>query len=981
MSTRVMTASSVANEFAASILRTAEHQKRSSSAPNHTFQSIPPKPMRRKLSSASSPSTNSAWSAMNSSQSSPFTANDWIHFRMQQHSLGIISEVMVSLGVAILTIWIIQDAWTPMWATICIQLLFLWTMIYLPRMAIGRDVSFKSMKEVFSSWPRFVLDSRRKNSGGLSDGDERFLKSTPSSFVFLDRVAIWQTRPGVLETIQSPQIADAYLALTILSHGLLFFCRSSCPVELITICLAYISPYFCLLRRTRICVYLLLLVLSGGLGQIGPSILMSGTTPTWQFRYPFPATAMYTTAITVFFVFTLASLRTASLVVARNMIIMLHEAKNSRDSLWSRMSHEIRNPLFALLASSDCLSETKMTREQRRLVGNLRTSSAILYSLLDNILSFAKVKRGEWKLHWRPSNLSECIRQIVQEARPTAEKKGLKLEFQVEHSLPSPVLVDEAMIEEVVFSLLSNAIRYTDAGSVTVRVSLRRRSPETQNEAPILNAGRSTPFEFVISVEDSGVGISSENLQHVFEPFYQIHKERNIGLNGAGVGLFLVKSLVHLWGGTVAAYSQAGLGSTFSFSMPCMVPEDTCNVFQPPHDVVASDEVSKVAPATGRRWSRITLPPQLSSTHEGGLLYSSDADTFGSMLEFRRESSRSYSHSRSSSTSISVNSVPAQYAMEGSADNLRSPQTEDDMSSRKHRTDRSSFMQCKSPQEESRGFSRNAWTMDQLSSRRSTDPESPRVPSLARFGRRMSVSRPRMLREDQDSPISLSFAAPALPSLSTEASFPKKNAQLRDYVLEDVAKISPAATGNRSSSSAVSSASSVDNFADCSSVNSPAVSLGSKHELDGKESRKEVHVFIAEDQEMIAKLVAKFVSTCTIPSDLRVVTHVVDDGDALVLDIQNFVAHHKNVPCLIISDLHMPKVQGDQAILEIKDVCMQECHRSPFCVILTGDESEDTYRAGERCGADKVLIKPIRKNAVQEVLTSAIAQSRSFNQL
>lgn len=227
------------------------------------------------------------------------------------------------------------------------------------------------------------------------------------------------------------------------------------------------------------------------------------------------------------------------------------EAENQAKSRFlALMSHELRTPLNAVLGFSQLLERRDfgpLNDRQVRYVSNIRTAGQNLLSLVNDLLDFSKVSADRMTFHVEPVNVQELVDEAVGSIRPSADDKHLSLEQSVEPGLTA--YADSFRLRQVLLNLLSNGIKFTDSGTVTVRAE---------------SAGDKT----CIAVTDTGIGIPEDQLPRLFSEFAQLDSGFAREHQGTGLGLALSKRLVFGMGGTIQVESKAGSGTTFTVLIP-----------------------------------------------------------------------------------------------------------------------------------------------------------------------------------------------------------------------------------------------------------------------------------------------------------------------------------------------------------------------------------------------------------------------------
>ncbi|SDE35732.1 Signal transduction histidine kinase [Massilia sp. PDC64] len=229
-----------------------------------------------------------------------------------------------------------------------------------------------------------------------------------------------------------------------------------------------------------------------------------------------------------------------------------------RSNFLAQMSHELRTPLNAIIGYAQLLKRERHLLNDRQAAGlaTIHESGQHLLTLINDILDLARVEAGRMVLYPAAVHLGTFLQVVVDIMRVKAEEKGLAFEYALAPDVPAAVTVDETRLRQVLLNLLGNAVKFTDRGTVSLRVS---RLPST--------AGDDACVRLHFEVADTGIGMSAQQLGRLFQPFEQVaDMPRRAG--GTGLGLAISQQLVHLMGGHIDVASEPGKGSTFRFELP-----------------------------------------------------------------------------------------------------------------------------------------------------------------------------------------------------------------------------------------------------------------------------------------------------------------------------------------------------------------------------------------------------------------------------
>ena len=248
----------------------------------------------------------------------------------------------------------------------------------------------------------------------------------------------------------------------------------------------------------------------------------------------------------------------------------LARATRLKDEFLANMSHELRTPLNAIMGMSEGLQEQVfgiVNEQQIKALQTIERSSSHLLELINDILDVAKIESGQMELDCTPVSINHLCQSSLPFIKQQALQKRIQLEIKVPLNLPD-LLIDERRMRQVLINLLNNAVKFTpNGGRITLEVSgqQRRADPDSVDSPPHFLVKETLQ----IAVIDTGIGIASEHINKLFQPFIQIDGALNRQYQGTGLGLALVKRIVELHGGQVGLTSEVGVGSCFTIDLPC----------------------------------------------------------------------------------------------------------------------------------------------------------------------------------------------------------------------------------------------------------------------------------------------------------------------------------------------------------------------------------------------------------------------------
>ncbi len=237
----------------------------------------------------------------------------------------------------------------------------------------------------------------------------------------------------------------------------------------------------------------------------------------------------------------------------------------SKTMLLATVTHDLQTPLGSILGFSDLLKKTQLNPTQKKYISNILSSSDYILNLVNDLVDFSKLENNKIKIRKTAFNPKKLIKTLFDTLKQNAQDKDIVLLYELEDALDINIISDPYRLKQVLTNLITNAIKFTPEGNVKI-------------------TGKTANDMIIFQISDTGIGISTEQQQLIFEEFTQAHPDIEKQFGGTGLGLTISKRIVEMLGGSIEVKSQLGQGSVFSVTIPLVISDSISEEQKPPHN-------------------------------------------------------------------------------------------------------------------------------------------------------------------------------------------------------------------------------------------------------------------------------------------------------------------------------------------------------------------------------------------------------------
>jgi len=257
---------------------------------------------------------------------------------------------------------------------------------------------------------------------------------------------------------------------------------------------------------------------------------------------------------------------------AEQRLKMAEESNKTKGHFLATMSHEIRTPMNAIIGMAELILRKELPTEAREQALVIKSSGDHLLSIVNDILDFSKIESGKLEVINREYLFHSVIKDVISIIKARISEPDLHFAVYVQHDIPNELLGDELRLRQVLFNVLTNALKYTKSGYFSLDITGERKKTDT--------------IVLTMKVKDTGIGMKPEDIENIFEAFNQFDIEQNRNIEGTGLGLTITNNLLCLMGGSISVTSEYGVGSEFTITLPQ-------DIYKPDTETAKSDLYKK----------------------------------------------------------------------------------------------------------------------------------------------------------------------------------------------------------------------------------------------------------------------------------------------------------------------------------------------------------------------------------------------------